>query len=154
MADRRHHGAEEVTTVAASEVSAEMNVTPFIDVLLVLLVVFLAALPLTQRGVDINLPLETNRNAQAADQLGQVVAQYTADHRLMVNNQEVPISTATSRFAEIFRDRRDRTLFLIGAGTVRYGEIMAVIDAAVGAGVEKVGIVTEGMQRAAREGGN
>ena len=61
----------------------------------------------------------------------------------------MPIQDAEAKFRDLFETRKDKTLFLMGAGTVRYGEIIQVIDAAMGGGVEKVGIVTDGMKREA-----
>jgi biopolymer transport protein ExbD len=128
----KHHGAERVVQAETPHASADMNVTPLIDVLLVLLIIFMAALPLTQKGVDVNLPLE-----------------YDANGNIQVNHQPMGVDVLESRLRDVFETRKDKTMFIVGDPTLRYGQIIQVIDAAKGAGVEKVGIVTMGMRNEA-----
>ena len=117
--------------------AAEINVTPLIDVLLVLLVIFML-IPHRNTFVPVDVPPE---HGSSGKQLPPLVLQLEPDHSFVLNGTPIPKAELERRLGEIYAERPQKLLFLRVLGTWRYGEVMEVADVARGAGVQVIGYV-------------
>jgi biopolymer transport protein TolR len=138
---------------AKGGVKADINVTPLVDVMLVLLIIMMLVAPMLQKGVDVKLPTAAN-TTDKPDTQGQTVVAIGADKRLYLNTQQVRSSDLTSKVVDALEKQTDKNkVVLIKADQdVDYGTVMETMDALRAAGVEDMGLITERKVKAG--GGN
>jgi biopolymer transport protein TolR len=129
-------------------VKSEPNIVPLIDILLVLLIIFMVIQPRIPNGLDALVP-QPNPNQDQADQPVDertVVVSVDATGALKINQDDVQKEYLGSRLEEIFKTRAERTMFVRGDKEIDFGAVAEVIDIAKGAGIDKIGLITQDVE--------
>jgi biopolymer transport protein TolR len=123
---------------------SEINVVPMVDVMLVLLIIFMVAAPMLQRGVEVNLPVASRSQEIASERVFvDVPASYKTDQRVFLKQEPVRIDVLSERMRQLMTTSSDKQVYLRGDGQVNLQELMDVLDRLKEGGVQNVGIVSK-----------
>jgi biopolymer transport protein ExbD len=137
---------------AEGGVKADINVTPLVDIMLVLLIIMMLVAPLLQKGVDVRLPTAANTTDKPETQ-GQTVVAIAADKRLFVNSVQVRDSELAQRVQEILENQTEKIVLIKADTDAPYGTVMEAMDSLRTAGIEDMGLITDRKVRAGQSGG-
>jgi biopolymer transport protein ExbD len=135
---------------ARGGLSSDINVTPMIDVLLVLLIIFMITLPLSRRAFDVQVPPEQKQQPRQQEQSSQIVLELRPDGSYAINNNPVALAQLDAQLHQIFDQRPAKLMFIKAAGTRKYREVVEVMDIARGAGVQVIGFTPADQQQGAQ----
>lgn len=124
---------------------SDINVTPFVDVMLVLLVIFMVTAPMMMQGVDVALPETTSEPLVA--QKEHLIITINQQNQIYINDYQVSLDFLQEKLIKIFEGREDREVYLRADKDIPYGVVVRVMSEIKGAGVEKLGMVTEPISR-------
>ena len=123
---------------------AEINVIPLVDVMLVLLIIFMVAAPMLQRGVEVNLPVASRSQEIASERVFVTVPlSFRKDRQVFIGEEGIRLEVLTERMRQLMLNKTDKQVYLRGDGGVQLQELLDVMDRLKAAGVEKVGIVSK-----------
>lgn len=120
---------------------SEINVTPLVDVILVLLIIFMVTAPMLSMGIDVNLPRVKSKNVDVTEE--KLILTVNEAREIYLNKTKMPLSELNSRLEAIFSSRIDREVFLRADKNVPYGFVVEVMSEVRKAGVDKLGMITE-----------
>lgn len=122
---------------------SDINVTPLVDVVLVLLIIFMVLTPLLQMGYDVNVPPKATAEASAVITKEQLIVTQKEPGKVYLNREVVDINQLPLRLTEILKHRSDKTVFFSADDELNYGTVMNSMDIIRNAGAERIGIITE-----------